>query len=284
MSPAAVRSLVVILEVPDEAACAVEIARQRAALEAGWATLPSLRSACLAVLPATAREAAGLLFACEFEGELRALADGLEERAGPPLSTLFALCTPSPRAGTGSDALYRLLSAHATRAVRAPSEPPATLDLGLAWLGRARARLALSLRAPTPRGEALDEARRSAVAMQQMLPGVPLLHSTHVASPAAARRVRRVLRDWERTSASLPGEPRCWAQGERVLLLAQPREVAPLWAERVARRALGALSALWLETREFSDAPAARGPRGRYVWRFLLDQRLPIGAWYDASV
>ena len=284
MSAAPFRSLIVTLEVGDEAACAGELARQRAVLEAGWAALPALHAACLALLPATARRPAGLLFACEFEGELRALSDNLGERIGEPLRALFEHCSPVP--SEGSDALYRLLSARAMRAVRAPHAPLGWLERSFAALGRARARLALSLRAPRRPRPASDDARRSAVGMQQMARGVPLLHLSHLGEidAAAARRVKRVLRDLERAGPTLPGAPRCWADGERVLLLAQPSEVAPLWAERVAQRALGALTALWLDTREFSDAPAARGPRGRYVWRFLLDQRLPIGAWYHARV
>lgn len=283
MSGPSLQSLIVLLPLMDAEQCTALLAQQRAALEAGWLELPRLRSACFAVVPASRREPASLLFECTFTGELSALASALSARLGAQLEPLFAQCEGGRRVASAS-ALYELLGRNARRAARAGQvRPSASEALASAWR-RLRARLTLSVRAPRAEPRAADyEQRRSAACLQQGAPGVPLLHLSHVL-PEAQRRAKRGLRDLELGHVGVQGAARFWLSGDRLLLLAYPDEPAPVWAERTSRSALAALSALWLDTREFAAAPARSEPRARYLWRFLLDERVPVGAWFKAIV
>ncbi|HEY1537372.1 MAG TPA: hypothetical protein VGF76_25300, partial [Polyangiaceae bacterium] len=87
------QSLTVIVEISDPTSCGAALSQTRRTLEAAFAQLPGLHTACLALLPPLpgASESA-LLFECLFDGPLLSLSEALLGSAGPELRRLFAHC------------------------------------------------------------------------------------------------------------------------------------------------------------------------------------------------
>jgi hypothetical protein len=281
------QSLTVIAPVSAAAACAAALGQARRPLEAAFAELPGLHTACLALLPALpgVNESA-LLFECRFEGSLPDMVLALLGLAGPEFCGIFAHCTGFPEAAEAR-AISAFLSAQACRAAAfADSEsPPLRVDF---W-ERARTVLAARLRWPTKARvvvvDASDlERRRSAVGMQDWQPGVPLLHVARLPDDARSRaHVRRALRAIEQEPAPLERAARFMLHGQRLLFLAYPAQNAQLWSEQVSLSALDSLTQVWADVPELGVNPwLPRKRRARRLQRFLLDGRAPVAAWFNA--
>ncbi len=287
MTRAPRQSLTVILEVSDVTSCAAALGQARRALEAAFAQLPALHTACLALLPALpgATESA-LLFECMFEGSMVSIVRALLGLAGPELCAVLAHSVDFPEPAS-TRAVSEFLSARACRAAAcADSEsPPVPADF---W-ERARAIACARRYWPTRRAEvAVDsselERRRGAVGMQDWQPGVPLLHVARLPDDTRSRaRVRRALRAVELEQTPLERAARFMIHGRRLLFLAYPAEPAQLWSERVSRTALCPLTRVWANSPELRVSPwAPRKRRARHLQRFLLDGRAPVAIWFNA--
>jgi hypothetical protein len=281
------QSLTVILEVTDATSSATALSQTRRALEAAFAQLPGLDTACLALLPALpgATESA-LLFECSFEGTLLEMSEALLGSAGPEWCRLFAHCAGFPEP-VDARALCEFLSARACRGVAwADSESPhVQLDL---W-ERVRMVVAARCHWPTKAAEiSIDasdlERRRGAVGMQDWQPGAPLLHVARLPDDARTRAsLRRALRALELEQALFERAARFMLHGQRLLFLAYPAQNAQLWTEQVSRRALGSLTRIWASVPELRGRPWLRRKRRvRRLQRFLLDGRAPVAAWFNA--
>jgi hypothetical protein len=120
------QSLTVVAPVNDAAACAATLGQARRALEAAFAQVPGLHTACVALLPALpgATESA-LLFECMFEGGMLTLVEALVQLAGPELCAVLAHSAGFPEAAQAR-AVAQFLSGRACRATAcADSESPA---------------------------------------------------------------------------------------------------------------------------------------------------------------
>jgi len=282
--PPSLQSMVLLLTVRDGNACRHELDRQRTALEAAWAQIPGLHSACFALLPADdpATPEAALLFECTFDGLLLDFAPTLYQAAGRAFDALFAHTGAPP--ATDAGAFYRFLSANARRTAAFSTRPQVRRRLWIAldWLRRLAASRAVT------RGSALNpealEARRAAVGMQERAPGVPTLHVALIAPEATARaRLKRALRELEFGADRAELTARFLIAGERLVCLAYPDEIAPLWSERMSATALADLSSIWANTRGFvASTGLRRRRRERRLEEFLLDYRVPAGAWFCA--
>jgi hypothetical protein len=282
VTPAHCQSLTVVAAVRDGTACLAALTRHRFALEAAFARVAGVESACLAVLPALPGADSNALFLeCSFQGSLRALALGLFAHAEPEIRAIFGHCTAlSSTFDATSFALY--LSAQARRA---NASPLCVLDH---WARLRRLRNALLARchwpsrAPVPDADAL-ESRRGAVGMQDWQPGVPLLHVARL--PAHARaRVKRALRALEQDPVLDP-RARFLLHGDLLLFFAYPPQIAWLWSERVARVSLAPLTRVWAGVPEFRVLPwLRRARRARALHRFLLDGRVPVSVWFNAQL
>jgi len=287
MTRAPRQSLTVILEVSDATSCAAALGQARRALEAAFAQLPGLHTACVALLPALPGAAeSALLFECMFEGPMLTIVLALLGLAGPELCGVLAHSADFP-ALASARAVSEFLSARACRAAAcADSEsPPVPADF---W---ERARAVASARRfwPTrPAGVAVDaselERRRGAVGMQDWQPGVPLLHVARLPDDTRSRaRVRRALRALELEQTPLERAARFMIHGQRLLFLAYPAELAQLWSEQVSRTALCPLTLVWANSPELRVSPwAPRKRRARHLQRFLLDGRVPVAVWFNA--
>ena len=281
------QSLTVVVEVVDPTSCANALSQSRRALEAAFAQLPGLHTACLALLPPLpgASESA-LLFECMFDGPLLSLTEALLSSADPELRQIFAQCADFPEPASAR-AWCEILSARACRATACADadSPRAELDL----LERARTIVAARCYWPTAVSRvAVDavelERRRSAVGMQDWQPGVPLLHVARLPDDTRSRaRVRRALRALELERAPLERAARFMIHGQRLLFLAYPAENAQLWTEQVSRKALASLTRIWANVPDLHSRPwLRRRRRVRQLQRFLLDGRAPIATWFNA--
>lgn len=283
MMPARLQSLVLLLTVRDAEACQRELDRQRFALQAGWNEMLAVHTACVALLPAddAASPEAALLMECSFQGSLAEFAHALFPVMGLPLDALFAHTSAPPL--TDADAFYRFLSANARRTAAFSSRPRAPRPWRAVDSLR-RLAAARSLARGSGLSPAALESRRAAVGMQERAPGVPFVHVSLLApKPAARPRLWRALRELEFGSV----HPELWVrfliEGERLVCLAYPVEVAPLWSERISTEALLELSAIFANTRGFVGSTSMRrSRRARRLEEFLLDYRVPAGAWFSA--
>ncbi len=277
------QSLTLLLPVRDAVACAAELEAQRAALEAGFARVPDLSGACLALLPASATQGAGLLFECSFLGPLADLLFVLFAGLGAELCAVLSQCADFP-GGLAEREFAAFVTARAQRssAFRAADDPEyGTARLAWQRLVDAWPRFADSNAEPIDE-EAL-EARRLAVGMQEPLFGVPLLHVAWLSS-AARPRVRRALRALEQERAPLERDLRFLLDGQRLLLFAYPTDNAQLWSERLSQLALPAFTRVWRHCRGFPQFfGVRRARRQRRLREFLLEQRLPLAVWFNAE-
>jgi len=287
------QSLTLVVPLTDAEACRAALRARAARLEQGWAKLPDLHTACLALVPSESSDGAsheGLLLECCFDGSLSDFAAVLFQSVGDELSGVLGHCEGYPvAADTRTFTAY--LSERARRAVAFRSAPdPAPAERG--WLRRLRAvldlaRLACAIRSkPHTDARSVDqiEAQRVAVAMQEPEPGVPLLHVARLLpEPRARQRLKRALRDVELESACLERGARVLLHGEQLLFLAYPDQSAPRWSERTSELALPTLTRIWANTVGFLQPRCARRAlRARQLSRFLLDYRLPVAAWFNA--
>jgi hypothetical protein len=281
------QSLTVIVEISDAASCATTLGQTRRVLEAAFAQLPGLRTACLALLPPLPGASdPALLFECLFDGTLLGLLAALLASAGPELCAVFAHCAGFPEPACARS-WCEFLSARACRATPFADADSPSVQLDL-W-ERARTVVAAHCYWPRKAGEvsvdAADlERRRSAVGLQDWQPGVPLLHVAWLPDDARTRaRVRRALRVLELEAAPLEAAARFMLHGQRMLFLAYPAQNAQLWTEHVSRSALGSLTRIWASVPEFRRRPWLRRKRRvRHLQRFLLDGRTPVAAWFNA--
>jgi hypothetical protein len=281
------QSLTVIVEISDSTSCGTALGQTRRTLEAAFAQLPRLHTACLALLPPLpGMSDSALLFECQFDGQLLSLSEALLGSAGPELRQIFAHCVDFPEPASAR-AWCEFLSARACRAtVCADADSPrAELDL------RERVRIVVAARCYWPTAVnkvAVDtaelERRRGAVGMQDWQPGVPLLHVARLQDDARARaRVRHALRALELEMAPLERAARFMIHGQRLLFLAYPEQNAQLWTEQVSRSALASLTRIWASVPELHGRPwLRRKRRARQLQRFLLDGRTPVAAWFNA--
>jgi hypothetical protein len=282
------QSLTVVVEVADATSCAVALGQSRRALEAAFAELAGLHTACLALLPAGpgASESA-LFFECLFEGSLLEMLGALLGLAAPEVREVFAHCAGFPEP-LEARSFARFLAARASRAsaYADSASPPVQLDL---W-ERARRIVAAHCHWPMKSVQiALDpselERRRGAVGMQDWQPGVPLLHVARLPDDARARaHVRRTLRAIELEQAPRQLAARFVLHGQWLLFLAYPAQNAQLWTEQVSRSALASLTRIWASAPEFRGRRwLPRKRRVRHLQRFLLDGRAPVAAWFNAQ-
>ena len=277
------QSLTAILPLCDgDEPCRVELERQRPALERGWAEIPGLVSACLAILPAELGTGPALLLECSFEAEFAAFARTCFALLGQELSAVFGHCVGYPEAADAR-AFAEYLGSRAQRSFAFA----ALVSSSEFELGRALRRLRDALSRPRARSPvALDpralEARRSAVGMQEPVPGVPLLHVTWL-RPGARGRLMRALRDLPFVPAPVVHDARFLVDGARLVFVAYPSENAQRWSERLSRVALSACARIWGNCREFSGLRGARrARRERRLSQFVLEHRVPVGAWFNA--
>ena len=288
VSEARCQSLTVVLDVADVCACQTALTEQGAALERCWAQIPGLLTACLALLPPLSVGRSGaLLLECSFVGTLAGLVEALCDGAGPALSAVLGECD-ARLALAGAPELTQFLSEHAQRAV--PFGEPTARDSELAPMRWLQARLdQLRLCFVPLRSDALAwnaeelELRRSAVALQEPERGAPLLHVAWLVE-GALPRVRRALRDVELEPAQLGHGARFLLHDERLLFFAYPCELALGWSERASEAALFTLSRIWMNARGFANmAWLRRARRERRLQNYLLDYRVPVGAWFNAG-
>jgi hypothetical protein len=281
------QSLTVIVDVGDAEACAATLGQSRLALEAAFAQLPGVHTACLALLPALpgAPESV-LLFECSFEGAMLTLIEALLRLAGSEFCRIFGHSAGFPETAE-TRAVSEFLSARACRATAcADSEsPPVSVDF---WQ-RARAFVAARRYWPTKAARITPDAselerRRGAVGMQDWQPGVPLLHVARLPDDTRSRaRVRRALRALELAQPPLERAARFMIHGQRLLFLAYPAQQAQLWSERASLTALSSLTRVWADSPELGGSPwSPHKRRARHLERFLLDGRVPVAAWFNS--
>lgn len=281
VTPSESQSLTVVTNVSDGTACLAALAKHRAALEAAFAQVPGVESACLALLPPLpGADSDALFLECSFQGSLRALAAALLAHAEPEIRAVFGFCADlSP--GFEATGFAEYLSARARRAYASPE-----LEQDQ-WPWFRRTRTALLARCCWPhRAPALDfdelERRRGAVGMQDWQPGVPLLHVARL-PVSALSRVKRALRALEQEPVLDP-RARFLVHGGWLLFFAYPPQIAWLWSERVARVALAPLTRVWAAVPGFCVRPwLSRARRARALHRFLLDGRAPVAVWFNAQ-
>jgi len=279
-------SLTVVLPLRDAAACRVAIERQRLAIERGWAKVPGLISACLATLPGDQRSDAAspaLFVECTFESELADLMSALFSVIGAELSSVLAHCAEYPElADARGFAGYLAERARRSSAFASGSLPRGMLDLnGIVW------RLLDTFALPNA-GSLIEtseeelEARRSAVGMQEPIQGVPLVHVAWLL-PRAIARTKRALRDLGRVSEPVEHDARFVLDGTRLLFVAYPSSPAQCWAERLSQRGFGPCARIWRNARGFSlPFGVRRARRARWLAEFVLEQRVPVAAWFNA--
>lgn len=281
-------TVVLPLRDADGEACRVQLERQRAALEAGFARVPGVISACLALLPADPELALPALFIeCTFESDFRALIEAWFLVLGEPLTAVLGNCAEFRTPAHAGD-LAEYLGARAQRSAAfagLPSGGEFELELGravqrgldaLGALGRA-------LPAAPAHPQILeDEARRSALAMQEPLRGVPLVHVAWIV-PAARARLQRALRDLERIPAPVEYDVRFLLADARLVFVAYPDQSAARWSERLSRGALAPCTRIWQNCRQFTRSVLVRrARRERQLQQFVLQYRVPVGAWFNA--
>lgn len=280
-------SLTVILPLLDAAGCRAELERRRAALELGWAKVPGLLSACLAVLPAasgpeTARPA--LLFECRFEVDFADLMFVCFQGFGHELSAVLGYCADYPKpVDARLFADYLSQRARRSSAFGAQPLPKGELELGRA-LWRVLDALAMPSAAPAVEpNEAELEARRSAVGMQEPIPGVPLVHVAWLV-PGSRARVKRALRELERQPALVEHASRFLLDESRLVFVAYPNQHAGRWSERLSQVALAPCARIWRNCRGFVRLWwARRARRARRLEEFVLEGRVPVAAWFNAQ-
>ncbi len=276
------QSMTFVSPVRDAGSCAAALEAQRAALEVGLARVPGLLGACLALLPASPTQAAGVLFECSFVGALSDLLFTLHAGLGAELEAVLSEC-PGFEAGSGEPAFSEYVGARARRsaAFRAADEPALELPWP-AWPSVSDALPPLGGAPDAPLDEQELEARRSAVGMQEPLLGVPLLHVAWL--PAAARaRVKRALRGLELERAPLERDARFLLDGERLLFLAYPTDNAQAWSERLSHVALPVFTRVWRHCRGFPRFfGQSRARRRRRLQQFVLERRVPLAVWFNA--
>jgi hypothetical protein len=278
------QSLTLVLEVSDLSACLAELVSQRASLERGWAALPGLQSACLAALPGAAGASAALLLEFSFEGDLAAFTTTLFANVGAELNALLRHCE-GRRSLSSARELTTFFGAEARRADplgEARQAPPLSLRRWLfALCDRVRLLASTGSQGVAPMSAGELEERRSAVGLQEWYSGVPLLHSSWLLpEPSARDRVKRALRDLERSAAP---RGRFLLVGQRLLFLAYPGENPLLYSERLSHAACFDLARVWGNTAGFPAlALLRRARRERRLQDYLLDYRVPVAAWFKA--
>ena len=285
MSTAPRQSLTVVVGVADAERCATELELRRDALQAGWARMPGLHSACLALLPPSTLPAtdAALLFECSFDGPFAELKDALFAYVGEALNAVLSHCDGYPVTAS-APAFAEYLGARARRsAALRESDEPVAIEVSM-WRRVQRAFDSLRPRSPVASHEAELEPRRGAVGLQEAVPGVPLLHVARLIEGARARHLlTNALRDVELEPARFDHGARFLVHGERLLFLAYPNQNAPRWSERLSQAALATLSLIYRNARGFSGSPLSRrARRERRLQQFLLDGRVPVAAWFNA--
>jgi hypothetical protein len=279
-------SLTVILPVLDAAACRLELERQRLALEHGWAKVPGLVSACLALLPAetgAARAFPALLLECSFETEFADLMFVWFMASGQELSAVLGQCAEYPESADAR-LFADYLGSRARRSSAFAARPTASGELEF---GRSLRRVFDALRPvsaapPPPLSDEELEARRLAVGMQEPIPGVPLVHVAWLA-PGSRTRLKRALRELEHEPPAVEYDARFLLDGARLVFVAYPNESAPRWSERLSQIGLAACARVWRNCRGFSEfcgVPRAR--RARRLQEFVLEHRIPVAAWFNA--
>ena len=279
------QSLTVILPVRDAEACQRELARRRSALEHGWAAVPGQVSACLAILPADYTSEAALLLECSFETEFAEWAHATFAGLGGELSAVFGHCEGYPELADAR-AFTEYLGSRAQRSFAFASRPAPVAEFEL-WRSLQRLFDAFSApRASSPviANEPALEARHSAVGMQEPVPGVPLLHVAWLRTGARARaRLMRALRELHSVPALVEHDARFLLAGQRLVFVAYPSEGAQRWSERLSHVALDACTRIWRNCRGFAELwGARRGRRERRLSEFVLEHRVPVGAWFNA--
>ena len=293
MSDAPRQSLTLIVTVTDSDRCAHELERLSVKLAAGWARVPGVRTACLALLPALPRAPCALLFESSFVGDLAHLASDLGRELGPELSAIFQHCEGYSATAESSE-LAAFLRARARRATpvfeqrsEARDPQPYRAAFRFATYGLSAAELVWPERAPV--SPAIDprtlDQRLAAVGFQESEPGVPLIHVAELLPGARAReRLKRALRAIEAEAGT--GEPfaRFLLDRERLVFLAYPRERAARFAERLSQRAGPLLGRIWAQTRglPYTGLLLRRALRRRRIERFLLGERVPVAVWFNA--
>ncbi|MEO6601652.1 MAG: hypothetical protein ABIQ16_17380 [Polyangiaceae bacterium] len=281
-------SLTVILPVLDADACRVELERQRPALEHGWAKVPGLSSACLALLPAAAgpeRAVPALFLECSFETEFADLMFVWFMACGDELSAVLSHCAEYPESADAR----RFAEYLGSRARRSSTLGSRSALNGEFALGRTGWRVldAVSLRGAAPDAlpsEDEREARRLGVGMQEPIPGVPLVHVAWLA-PGRRPQLLRALRELEHQPSAVEYDPRFLLDGRRLVFVAYPNEGAARWSERLSQVALAACTRVWRNCRGFSGGfGVQRARRARRVQEFVLEHRIPVAAWFNARV
>lgn len=275
-------SLTVLLPVPDDDAepCRMELQRQRAALERGWAEIPGLISACLAVLPAAPGTRPALLLECSFETSFTELSHACFVRLGPELSAVFGHCEGYPKSADAR-AFADYLGSRAQRSF-AFAASVSQSELGRRFWRWLDAIGPAHLRSAVVADEPMLEARRSAIGMQEPVPGVPLVHVTTLRRGSRAR-LMRALRDLPFVPAPVVHDARFLLDGPRLVFVAYPSENAARWSERLSRVALDAGTRIWRNCQEFSGLLAVRrARRERRLAQFVLEHRIPVAAWFNA--
>lgn len=295
------QSLTVIVGVKDNEACAAELNRHARALAVGWSRVARLRTACVALLPTVAgetgaAESRAIFLECGFEGELSDLLRSLWRSLGPELACVLAHCD-GYAAGHDSAVFAAFLRAQARRASPLFLEPPPSNaeepPQRVVWRRTRAVFLAARLAWPSGGGRGAPltpeerERRDAALGWQESEPGVPLLHAAELARlPGASTRVKRALRALDLGSAA-GAEPsaRLMMHGKRVVLLAYPSDSAAQLSERISQSRLAELARIWENTLDlpYCGGLLRRSQRARRLERFLLGQRVPVAAWFNAA-
>ena len=279
-------SLTVILPLLDSAGCEAELERRRPALERGWAKVPGLVSACLAILPADAGPESAqpaLLFECSFDADFADLLFVSFTAFGQELSAVLRHCAEYP-ASADVRSFSDYLSARARRssAFGSGAAPSGELDLRRsAWRVLDALPVPNAARGAEPSEEAL-EARRLAVGMQEPVPGVPLVHVAWLL-PGARPRLKRALRELEREPSAAAHDARFLLDGPRLVFVAYPNENAQRYSERLSQVAFRPCTRIWRNSRGFVRLwGARRARRQRRLQEFVLEHRIPVAAWFNA--
>jgi len=278
-------SLTVVLPLLDAHACRLELERQRFALEHGWAKVPGLISACLAVLPEQGgpeRAPPALLLECSFETGFVDLMFVSFRVLGQELSAVLKHCAEYPEAPDFAR-FSDYLGSRARRSSAFGSGPAADNELSLGqrvWrvLDALHVRSAAATEAPT---EDELEARRLAVGMQEPTPGVPLVHVAWLV-PGARARVKRALRELEREPSAGEHDARFLLDGARLVFVSYPNQDAQRWSERLSQEALAPCARIWRNSHGYPRSWAARrARRERRLQEFVLEHRIPVAAWFN---
>jgi hypothetical protein len=279
-------SLTVILPLLDAAACRSDLERQRPALERGWAKVPGLISACLAILPSDESPDGAppaLLFECSFETDFADLMFASFMAYGQELSAVLRHCAQYPESAD-AQLFADYLGTRARRSSAFGSGHAQRGELELRrGLWRALDGLATFSVVPAPQlTEEELEARRLAVGLQEPIPGVPLVHVAWPL-PGSRPRLRRALRELEREPPATPHDVRFLLSGTRLVFMAYPSQNAQRWSERLSQVALAPCARVWRNCRGFMRLLGARrARRERRLQEFVLEHRIPVAAWFNA--